>query len=90
MKKTMTDAEIIRQLCSDIIAERFDWLEYLPLEIYFGREIRVSPMICPEGQFGYLVYFPYSEMPELEYDWVAGELTVDDMDYREYLQMLPS
>ena len=36
------------------------------------------------------MYFPYSEMPELEYDWVAGELTVDDMDYREYLQMLPS
>ena len=90
MKKTMTDAEIIRQLCSDIIAGRFDWLEYLTSKIYLGREIRVSPMICPEGQFGYLVYFPYSEMPEVEYDWVADELTIDGMDYRECLKMWSS
>ena len=34
MEKTMTDAEIIRQLCSDIIAGRFDWLEYLTSKIY--------------------------------------------------------
>ena len=86
----MTDVEIIRQLCSDIIAERFDWLEHLIPKIYFGREVRALPMICPEGQCGYLEYFPYSEKPELECDWVANELTIDGMDYLEYLEMLSS
>lgn len=86
----MTDVEILEQLCSDIVAGRFEWLEYLTPKVYFGREIRALPMICPKGQFGYLVYFPYSEMPELEYDWALDELTIDGTDYRKYLKMLSS
>lgn len=86
----MTDVEILKQLCGDIVAGRFEWMKYFTPKTYFGREIRTLPMICPEGQFGYLVYFPYSEMPELEYDWVSDELTIDGMDHLEYLKMLSS
>jgi hypothetical protein len=29
-------------------------------------------------------------MPEVEYDWVLDELTIDGMDYRECLKMWSS
>ena len=41
---------------------------------------------CSYGQIGYTVYFPYSDMPEVEYDWEMNKLTIDKENWENYLQ----
>lgn len=36
-------------------------------------------------QIGYTVYFPYSNMPEVEYDWEMNQLTIDHENWENYL-----
>ena len=52
----------------------------------YGHEICVIPLHSSYGQIGYTVYFPYSNMPEVEYDWEMGRLTVDEENWQEYFQ----
>ena len=33
------------------------------------RKFCVVPLHCSYGQIGYTVHFPYSDIPEVEYDW---------------------
>lgn len=46
----------------------------------------VIPLHSSYGQIGYTVYFPYSNMPEVEYDWEMGRLTVDEENWQEFFQ----
>ena len=46
----------------------------------------VTPLLCSYGQIGYAVHFPYSDMPEVEYDWELNSLTIDGEEWRIYLQ----
>jgi hypothetical protein len=32
------------------------------------------------------VHFPYSNMPEVEYDWEMGKLTIDEENWKEYFR----
>jgi hypothetical protein len=43
------------------------------------------PLHCSYGQIGYTVYFPYSNMPEVEYDWEMNQLTIDHENWESYL-----
>lgn len=43
-------------------------------------------MHCSYGQIGYTVHFPYSNMPEVEYDWEMEILTVDEENWKEYFR----
>ena len=82
---TMDDKYLWR-LCKNIIAGRFNWRKYCSQQSYFGREFCVTPLFCSYGQIGYTVNFPYSRMPDVEYDWEFDELTIDEMDYRKYFE----
>ena len=66
---------VLKLLCRNIAAGRFNWRRYCTPQTYFGQEICVTPLHCSYGQIGYTVHFPYSNMPEVEYDWEMGKLT---------------
>ena len=68
--KAMTDGAILARLCGNVTAGRFDWRKYCTPQTYFGREVCV----------------PYSDMPEVEYDWELNSLTIDGEEWRIYLQ----
>ena len=53
---------------------------------YFGWEICVTPLHCSYGQIGYTVHFPYTNIPEVEYDWEMGKLTIDGEKWKSYLR----
>ena len=76
-----------KPLCRNIKAERFAWDKYLTPQKYFGKELCVTPLHASYGQIGYTIHFPYSRepMPELEYDWELDVLTIDEMDWKEWL-----
>ena len=59
----------LKLLCCNIVAGRFDWKKYCTPQSYCGQEICVVPLHCSYGQIGYTVHFPYSDIPEVEYDW---------------------
>ena len=63
-----------------------NWRRYCTPQTYFGQEICVTPLHCSYGQIGYTVHFPYSNMPEVEYDWEMGKLTIDEENWKEYFQ----
>lgn len=83
----MTTEQYINRLCRNIKAERLAWDKYLTPQIYFGKELCVTPLHASYGQIGYTIHFPYSRepMPELEYDWELDVLTIDEMDWKEWL-----
>ena len=64
----------LKLLCCNIEAGRFNWRKYCTPQPYYGHEICV------------IVYFPYSNMPEVEYDWEMGRLTVDEENWQEFFQ----
>ena len=53
----MTTNGILKRLCGNIAAGRFDWRKY-----------------CP-----------YTNMPEVEYDWEMGKLTIGGEKWKNYL-----
>ena len=67
----------LKLLCCNIVAGRFDWKKYCTPQSYCGQEICVVPLHCSYGQIGYTVHFPYSDIPEVEYDWEMNKLTID-------------
>ncbi len=80
-KKTVT----LKLLCCNIAAGRFDWRKYCTTQPYYGHEICVIPLHSSYGQIGYTVYFPYADMPEVEYDWEMNKLTIDKENWESYL-----
>lgn len=76
----------LKLLCCNIAAGRFNWRKYCTPQPYYGHEICVIPLHSSYGQIGYTVYFPYSNMPEVEYDWEMGRLTVDEENWQEFFQ----
>ena len=72
--------------CGNIAAGRFNWRKYCTPQSYFGWEICVTPLHCSYGQIGYTVHFPYTNIPEVEYDWEMGKLTIDGEKWKSYLR----
>ena len=75
----------LKLLCCNIVAGRFDWKKYCTPQSYCGQEICVVPLHCSYGQIGYTVHFPYSDIPEVEYDWEMNKLTIDKENWESYL-----
>ena len=78
---TLSDKSYYRRLCRNILADRFNWRKYCTPNLYFGREICVTPLHCSYGQIGYTINFPYTNAPEVEYDWEMNKLTIDDENW---------
>ena len=79
---TLSDKSYYRRLCRNILADRFNWRKHCTPSLYFGREICVTPLHCSYGQIGYLIHFPYTNAPGLEYDWELNKLTIDDENWK--------
>lgn len=79
---TLSDKSYYRRLCRNILADRFNWRKYCTPNLYFGREICVTPLHCSYGQIGYTINFPYANAPEVEYDWEMNKLTIDDENWK--------
>lgn len=84
----MDTDKYIRRLCRNILSGRFDWRKYCTARCYFGRYICVQPLFCSYGQIGFSLYFPYTRvpMPDVEYDWELHKLTLDEEDWRTWLE----
>lgn len=78
---TLSDKSYYRRLCRNILADRFNWRKYCTPSLYFGREICVTPLHCSYGQIGYTINFPYTNAPEVEYDWEMNKLTIGDENW---------
>jgi hypothetical protein len=78
------DLVYLHRLCMNIRNGRFNWERYSNNGYYFGKEIATMPVFCSYGMIGFSVSFPYQSMPEVTYDWEMRELTIDDMDWKEY------
>lgn len=72
----------LRQYCR----RSFQLAKYCTPQLYFGWEICVTPLHCSYGQIGYTVHFPYTNIPEVEYDWEMGKLTIDGEKWKSYLR----
>ena len=44
---------VLKLLCRNIAAGRFNWRRYCTPQTYFGQEICVTPLHCSYGQIGY-------------------------------------
>lgn len=82
----MNDAQLIRHICRSIRQGRFGWKRHLQPSTYYGRELAVTPLFCSYGQIGYCIHFPYSNLPDIDYDWETQKLTVDEMDWKDWMK----
>lgn len=82
---TLSDKSYYSRLCRNIFADRFNWRKYCTPSLYFGKEICVTPFHCSYGQIGYTINFPYTNAPEVEYDWEMNKLTIDDENWQEHI-----
>ena len=82
----MNDFQFISRLCANIKNGKFNWEKYLVQRTYFGRTIAVIPLHCSYGQIGFSVYVPFSNLPEIQYDWELKEILVGEVDYKEWLE----
>lgn len=75
-----TRSTILKRLCGNIAADRFDWCKYCNPQPYCGHEICVTPLHCFYGQIGYTVHFPHRDMPRVELNWEMKKLTIDGLN----------
>ena len=61
--------KILKRLCGNIAAGRFNWRKYCTPQLYFGWEICVTPLHCSYGQIGYTVHFPYTKVAIIGEIW---------------------
>ena len=82
---TVTDKSYYRRLCENILSGHFNYQKYYTSQPYFGKIICVTPLHCSYGQIGYTINFPYTNAPEVQYDWEMNRLTIDGQNWYEYL-----
>ena len=78
--------KILKRLCGNIAAGRFNWRKYCTPQSYFGWEICVTPLHCSYGQIGYSVHFPYINMAQNFYTKWQDAILADAGGYvsKEY------
>lgn len=77
--------KFIKTLCKRIRNGKFAWEKYQNGGAYYGREIQTERMVCSYGMCGFDIWFPYSNLPSIQWDWELRELTIDDLDYKTWL-----
>lgn len=83
----MTTNDILKRLCGNIAAGRFNWRKYCTPQSYFGWEICVTPLHCSYGQIGYTVHFPYDHNIGLDANLQAVNEKLNELEeYRAELQ----
>lgn len=77
------NVDITKRICRRIKNKRFNWERFLTPKEFFGVIIGVQPLYCSYGQIGYIIYFPYSSVPNIEYDWEMNKITINNEEYVE-------
>jgi len=77
----------LMRLCKNILAGKFNEMNYRCGKSYFGTEIATMPMFASYGTIGFsvTVYGEYGEMCIVDYDWEMKQLTIDGQDWKEWL-----
>ena len=77
---------VLKLLCRNIAAGRFNWRRYCTPQTYFGQEICVTPLHCSYGQIGYTVQFSLTPTCR-KWNMIGnGKLTVDEENWKEYFR----
>lgn len=86
MSKKETDPRLIRRLFNAIIGNRFNAEKYGGGGTWYGMTIQTQELFASYGQIGFTVWSPYSESFDIEisYDWEMKELTIDDIDWKQW------
>lgn len=79
------DTKFIKTLCKRIRHGKFAWKKYQNGGTYYGRKIQAQRTVCSYGMCGYDIWFPFQDLPTIQWDWELRDLTVDELDYKTWL-----
>ncbi len=74
----------LARLCKNILAGKFNDENYRSRKSYYGYEIQTMPVFASYGTIGFSVQVFHCNV-EVQYDWEMKELTIDDMNWKEWL-----
>lgn len=85
-----TNVRFVQVLCKRIHNGKFAWEKYQNGGWYHipnleGREIQTKRIFCSYGLCGYSVWFPYSKLPEIQWDFDLRELSVDGVSLKQWI-----
>lgn len=83
------DIRFIQVLCKRIRSGKFAWEKYQNGGCYgvpkLGRmEIQTVRIICSYGLCGYSVWFPCSNLPEIQWDFELRQMSVDGISFKQW------
>lgn len=79
--------KFINRLCKRIMRGKFAWEKYQGYgKLYYDKLLVTERIVCSYGECGYSVHFPKDAfLPDIQYDYELRDLSVDDMDYKVWL-----
>lgn len=78
----------LKRLCKAIISGRFNYENYLNEGYWHGVEIQTMPLFCSYGKIGFTIIVYAKTQYEIQYDWEMKELTIDEEDWKDYINEL--
>lgn len=85
-----TDIRFVQVLCKRICNGNFAWEKHQNMGWYHiphvqGRIIQTERMVCSYGLCGYSVWFPYSNLPRIQWDFDLRKLSVDGVSLKQWV-----
>lgn len=81
----------LKRLCKAILDDRFNEKNYRMRRRYYGCDIVTNPVFSTSYDVIGFSASVYDESGlhycDLQYDWEFNELTIDEMDYRDYFNL---
>lgn len=78
----------LKRLCKAILADRFNYENYLNKGYWHGVEIQTMPLFCSYGLIGFSVTVCAETQYEVKYDWEFRKLTIGDEPWKDYINEL--
>jgi hypothetical protein len=78
----------LKRLCNAILADRFNEEKYRARQTWNGVEIQTMPLFCSYGKIGFTITVYAKTQYEIQYDWEMKELTIDEEDWKDYINEL--
>lgn len=78
----------LKRICKAILAGRFNYENYLNGGYWYGVEIMTCPLFVSYGQIGFTASISGKTQYEIEYDWEMGKLAIDDVEWKQSLNLL--
>ena len=75
----------LMRLCKNILAGKFNEMNYRCGKSYFGTIIATMPVFASYGTIGFSVTVYGEDQHLVNYDWEMEKLTIDEQDWKEWL-----